>query len=106
MSILNNLSIEDELKEFFSYTNGNILNMRESGTVEFKEIFNWENNKARSKYIKTMGAFANTEGGLMIFGIGYSLRKNVGIINFDYIDVVEIIKEYITNFNHIYMCSK
>ena len=99
MSILNNLSIEDELKEFFSYTNGNILNRRESGTVEFKEIFNWENNKARSKYIKTMGAFANTEGGLMIFGIGDSPRKIVGISNFDSVDDAEISEELNNNFN-------
>mgnify|MGYP001336614404 CR=1 FL=1 len=40
MSILNKLSIENKLKEFFSYTNGNILYRREGVTVEFKGFLN------------------------------------------------------------------
>lgn len=58
--------------------NARILNSRESNTIEFKESFNW-NNKA--KYAKTMSAFANRDGGYIIFGIKDSPHEVIGIIS-------------------------
>ena len=51
---------------------------RESSTLEFKENFNLGNF---SKYAKTMAAFANKDGGFIIFGIKDSPRVPIGLRN-------------------------
>jgi hypothetical protein len=52
------------------------LNSRESSWLEFKENFNFG---SLSKYAKTMAAFANTQGGYIVFGIKNQPHKMVGI---------------------------
>lgn len=59
----------------------NRLTSRESSQYEFKESFNWNN---RSKYAKTMAAFANKDGGYIIFGIQDSPKNLVGLKNNDF----------------------
>jgi hypothetical protein len=49
---------------------------RESGNLEFKESFGW---KSLAKYLKTVGAFANTRGGYIVFGVSNSPHKLVGL---------------------------
>lgn len=49
---------------------------RESAKLDFKESFNWQNN---AEYIKTMAAFANNQGGFLVFGIKDSPREIVGL---------------------------
>ena len=52
------------------------LSSRESGTIEFKQSFDWAN---KAKYSKTMAAFANNRGGYIIFGVTNSPRLLAGI---------------------------
>ena len=61
-----------------SYTSTATLRSRESSTVEFKESFN-KNNTA--KYAKTMAAFANNQGGYIVFGVKDNPRSVVGLQN-------------------------
>ncbi|GAB3796737.1 AlbA family DNA-binding domain-containing protein [Virgibacillus kimchii] len=98
MNFLDGLSTE-ELDEFFSNVDGNILNRREGVRIEFKKTFDWSDKKTRSKYLRTIGSFANTIGGLIIFGISDSPRTIVGITNFDSVDDAEISNEINNNFN-------
>lgn len=49
---------------------------RESCTVEFKENFN---KSSLAKYAKTMAAFANRDGGYLIFGVKNNPRTVVGM---------------------------
>ena len=51
---------------------------RESSTLEFKESFN---ASALYKYAKTMAAFANKDGGYIIFGVKDKPRTVVGLNN-------------------------
>ncbi|GEN52313.1 hypothetical protein HFA01_05750 [Halobacillus faecis] len=44
---------EEFLKEFFSQIEGDILNRRESYKIEFKETFEWNDKKIKSKYLRT-----------------------------------------------------
>jgi len=65
------------------------LNSRESSCLEFKEKFNFG---SVSKYAKTMAAFANTQGGYIVFGIKNQPHRMVGIEeeNFSKIDPEKI----------------
>lgn len=49
---------------------------RENSNIEFKESFGW---KSLSKYFKTCAAFANAKGGYILFGIGRSPHKLMGL---------------------------
>lgn len=69
---------------------------RESTTLEFKESFN---KQSLSKYAKTMAAFANRDGGYLIFGVKDKPRTVVGLKDnsFDEYDdekFVEKLNEY------------
>ncbi len=57
------------------------LNSRESGWLEFKEKFNFG---SLSKYAKTMAAFANAQGGYIVFGIKNHPHKMMGIKEEDF----------------------
>jgi hypothetical protein len=65
------------------------LSARESSAVEFKENFNWG---SKDKYAKTMAAFANNQGGYIIFGIANSPRRLIGLQsqNFELFDEATI----------------
>lgn len=54
------------------------LKTRESSKVEFKETFNWSNAE---KYSKTIAAFANNQGGYLVFGVKDKPRKLIGLDN-------------------------
>lgn len=49
---------------------------RESGKLEFKESFNFA---SLPEYARTMAAFANASGGYLVFGVGNSPRKLLGL---------------------------
>lgn len=53
-----------------------LLNSRESGWLEFKEKFSFG---SLPKYAKTMAAFANSQGGYIVFGIKNQPHKMMGI---------------------------
>ncbi len=60
--------------------NGEIrIKTRESSTKEFKESFHW---RQLGRYARTMAAFANAEGGYIVFGIKDSPRVLVGLDGF------------------------
>lgn len=66
----------------------------ESETLEFKEVYDWDSSKeVRSKYAKSLAAFANNKGGYLVFGVENRSKFVVGISNFDQID-----QESITSF--------
>jgi hypothetical protein len=87
------------LTEFFLVNSKNILQRRESSTVEFKTEFDWGTKEKRLKYIKSMVAFANSKGGYLIFGVGKSPHYIVGCNGFDLVDSAEITNE-IANYFH------
>src|SRR5690349_7614012 len=57
---------------------------RESSWLEFKENFNWT---SWEKYGRTLAAFANNQGGYIIFGIGNRPRQMLGMSNTNFDDV-------------------
>ena len=59
-------------------TTSGTIRSRESNTVEFKQSFNKGNTAA---YAKTMAAYANNNGGYIIFGIMDSPRLIIGLKN-------------------------
>ena len=65
---------------------------RESSTLEFKESFSVQ---ALCKYAKTMAAFANKDGGYIIFGVKDKPRTVVGLISdtFELFDEEKLVKK-------------
>jgi len=61
------------------------LRRRESTQLEFKEKFGL---KSLAKYLKSIAAFANTKGGIIIYGVKDSPRIPVGI-NRDKFDAIK-----------------
>ena len=61
------------------------LKTRENSWLEFKESFNWG---SRAKYAKTMAAFANAQGGYIVFGIKRRPHEIMGLKgrNFENLD--------------------
>ncbi len=57
-------------------TNPKHLTSRENSRLEYKRTFNWNN---RARYAKTLAAFANNDGGFIVFGVEDSPRDLVGI---------------------------
>lgn len=74
---MNDTSLNNYKKIFKFKTASSLkLDMRESGTLEFKESFNWN---SKDKYCKSMVAFSNKGGGSIIFGIKDNPRELVGL---------------------------
>ncbi|RLB33081.1 MAG: hypothetical protein DRH12_18810 [Deltaproteobacteria bacterium] len=69
---------QEKLNEIFkiSSKDPNRIISRESSNLEFKESFGW---RSLPKYLKTCAAFANTKGGYIVFGIGRSPHKLLGL---------------------------
>lgn len=67
--------------------NGDKILTKESSTIEFKESFH-----RIEKYAKTMAAFANNNGGFIVFGVKDKPRKLVGLLNdnFENLDEAKI----------------
>lgn len=74
-------------EEFFGAMSEDlVLKRRETHTIEFKAIFDWPNKEFKSNIGKTAAAFANRDGGLIIFGIENNPHTLVGVNNFYQID--------------------
>lgn len=68
---------EDRVKEILSNSSDDgKIRSRESTSLEFKENFGF---KSLAKYLKTICAFANTQGGLLVFGVTDNPRTLKGI---------------------------
>lgn len=69
---------EEHLSKIFKgeMANQDHIISRESTWIEFKEAFDW---KSKSKYGKTCAAFANAQGGYLIFGVSNNPRKLKGL---------------------------
>ena len=79
---------EDFLRDLIKTDeNGRILK-RESKTLEFKESFNM-NAIRNGDLSKSIAAFANTRGGIIIFGVTDSPRKAKGLMNTNFDDIQE-----------------
>lgn len=73
--------------EFFGAMGGDlVLKRRETHTIEFKAVFDWQSKEFKSNIAKSASAFANRDGGLIIFGIENKPHTIVGIENFDEVD--------------------
>lgn len=79
------------LDDFFGIADDNdIIKRRETFCIEFKASFDWNIEKARSNYSKSLSAFANNKGGALFFGVENRPHKIVGIENFEDIDDADI----------------
>ncbi len=69
---------QEELDEVFypNQRNPQLIDSRESTTLELKESFSFAN---LGKYAKAMASFANKEGGYIVFGIKDNPREFLGI---------------------------
>ena len=69
---------ESKIQKLFTPNpqNVNHIKARESTTIEYKESYN---HGSMAQYFKTMAAFANTNGGYIIFGIADNPRKFNGL---------------------------
>lgn len=73
--------------EFFSViSDALILKRKETNTIEFKCSFEWAAKEFKSTIAKSAAAFANRDGGLIIFGVENKPHKLIGIENFNDID--------------------
>ncbi len=83
-----NISLDPFSPEALSYIfeidplSPNKLVRRESPQIEFKQNYHWN---SRADYAKTAGAFANREGGYLIFGIQNRPKLIIGM-NSDYFE--------------------
>lgn len=79
------------VREFFdALSDDGVLRRRESNTIEFKESFNWSDKGFRSTVARTAAAYANRDGGMIIFGVANKPHKLVGVKGFDDVDDAEI----------------
>jgi predicted HTH transcriptional regulator len=69
---------QGELEKIFSFESPSSvrLNSRENGRLEFKEQFNLG---SVDEYAKTGAAFANAQGGYIVFGVKDAPRELVGL---------------------------
>ena len=68
----------EKLKELIRTKDDGTLFHREKQDLEFKKNFQF---KSLAKYLKTIAAFSNNQGGVIIFGISDSPRKPIGMSN-------------------------
>lgn len=86
-----NILTDEWLDDFFAVADeDNIIRRRESHCIEFKSVFDWQNESSRSNYCKSLAAFSNNNGGALFFGIENKPHKIVGINNFEDIDDADI----------------
>lgn len=88
---MTNILTDEWLDDFFVVADkDNIIKRRESHCIEFKSVFDWQNESSRSNYCKSLAAFSNNNGGALFFGIENKPHKIVGINNFEDIDDADI----------------
>lgn len=73
---MSSLISQREIDFIFRFREDLRIVTRESAKIEFKENFNWNN---RYKYAKTLAAFANNQGGTIVFGVKDSPRHAIGL---------------------------
>lgn len=79
------------IDEFFrEMTDDLILKIRETGVLEFKATFDWDNKEFKSNIAKSAAAFANRDGGLIVFGVENKPHLLVGVDGFDKVDDANI----------------
>ena len=84
--VLNLLRLDDN--------NPTRLISRENSRLEFKQSFNWSN---RAKYGKALAAFANADGGFIVFGVRDAPRELVGVNeHFESLDLADM-SEYLNS---------
>jgi len=66
------------LRELIRTKSDGTLFHREKQDLEFKKNFQF---KSMAKYLKTIAAFSNNQGGVIVFGISDSPRKPIGMSN-------------------------
>jgi len=82
---------DEWLDDFFKIAdNDNIIKRRESNCIEFKSVFEWQNESSRANYCKSLAAFSNNNGGAIFFGIENTPHRIKGITNFEEIDDADI----------------
>jgi len=86
----------EKVREIIRTKDDGTLFHREKQDLEFKKNFQF---KSMAKYLKTIAAFSNNQGGVMLFGISDSPRKPIGMSNdlFNTIDS-EKITEYLEKY--------
>lgn len=86
----NATDLTEHIRQLLHLRSGSdIISNRESSQLEFKASFNLGSG---SEYAKTMAAFANNEGGYLLFGIKDSPHKLIGIerSRFEAVDPIKI----------------
>lgn len=68
----------EKIKELIRTNDDHTLFHREKQDLEFKKNFQF---KSLAKYLKTIAAFSNNQGGVILFGISDSPRKPIGMSN-------------------------
>lgn len=86
----------EKFKELIRTKDDDTLFHREKQDLEFKKNFQF---KSMAKYLKTIAAFSNNQGGVLLFGISDSPRKPIGMSNdqFNSIDsekITEFLNKY------------
>ncbi len=87
----------EEYKKIFKFSNNKSLRLltRESSTIEFKVSFNW---RSKDEYAKSVAAFANKQGGFLIFGVKDKPRELVGLQSDKFEEIDEaVISEYLNS---------
>lgn len=91
---------DEIIKEAIKINRQGRLLKRESYTLEFKQAFDWSNRASRAKYVKSIAAFANNKGGLLVFGISDSPRTILGLesifIDLDDSELSQFISQYLS----------
>ena len=96
-----NLKLTDNTaRDLLKFGEGNRIKSRETHQIEFKQDFDWDDKRTRIKYLKSIAAFANRDGGYMIFGVSDSPRNLIGMTkpfnDIDDADISSFINEYLT----------
>lgn len=74
-SKVENLLLLRTLKSL-AFSTGGRIKSRESSVLEFKKSFDWG---SKSRYAKTVAAFANNKGGAIVFGVEDETQEMVGL---------------------------
>ena len=75
-----------------------LIQIGESKNVEFKQDFDWSDNKKRLTYVKAIVGLHNHDGGYILFGIEDGTGAILGISDelekIDNVDINQVISEY------------
>jgi len=67
------------LKQILEVNDNDCVVYHEDTNIEFKSILDWEAKESKAKYLKEIAAFANSNGGYLVFGIDNETRKVIGL---------------------------